>query len=101
MAKKEWREVPESELTEEQVRRWFNRLRELYKEAKNHIHEIKVDRGKLRVEKYDLLHEIKILKRENRVLKEEMERMEKAERQAEKSKVIEKSDFKKRFLDSL
>lgn len=92
--KKPYVEVPESDLTEEEVRRGFNRLRELYKEAKNHIHEIKVDRWKLRAERFDLLHEIKILKRENRILKEKIEK-------TGKIKIAEKSDFKKKFLDSL
>jgi hypothetical protein len=88
MAKKERREVPENELTEEEVRKWFNRLRELYKEALSHIHEIKAERWKLRHERELLLKEIRLLKKENEKMKSEKER---------KPKV----DFKKKFFDSL
>ena len=69
MAKKEWREVPESELTEEEVRRGFNRLRELFKESQQRVHEMKVERGKLRVSVSRLKHEIRVLTRELKELK--------------------------------
>ena len=49
MAKKEYREVPVEELTDEELKRWFQRLRELYKWEKNHVHEIKIERWKLRL----------------------------------------------------
>ena len=111
MARKEWKPVPESELTEEEVRRWFNRLRELYQGEKNHVHEIKLERWKLRAEKFDLLHEIKVLKRENRLLTEKIEKMEsQAEKKVEKKEKLIKEkkkensdlvDFRKKFFDSL
>lgn len=93
MAKKEWRLVPESELTEEEVRRWFNRLRELYQEEKNRVHEMKVERGKMRLEKERLIHEITVLTKRNKYLEGLVEK-----KQKEKT---EKADFKKKFLDSL
>lgn len=93
MAKKEWRLVPESELTEEEVRRWFNRLRELYQGEKNRVHEMKVERGKMRLEKEHLIHEIAVLTKRNKYLEGLVEK-----KQKEKT---EKVDFKKKFLDSL
>lgn len=115
MAKKEYREVPVEELTEEQLKRWFQRLRELYKWEQHHVHEIKVERWQLRSERITLLHEIKVLKKENRRLKEEIEKMKrdavraekKTEKKAEKKEKKEKAvksevvDFKKKFFDSL
>lgn len=114
MAKKEYREVPVEELTEEQLKRWFQRLRELYKSEQHHVHEIKVERWQLRNERFTLFHEIKVLKRENRLLKEEIEKIKKdavrAEKKAEKKEKKEKKekavksevvDFKKKFFDSL
>ena len=99
MAKKEWRLVPESELTEEEVRRWFNRLRELYQWEKNRVHEMKVERGKMKVERERLIHEIAVLTKRNKYLEGLVEKKQKEqEKQKEKT---EKSDFKKRFLDSL
>lgn len=111
MAKKEYREVPVDELTEEELKRWFQRLRELYKSEQHHVHEIKVERWQLRNERFTLFHEIKVLKRENRLLKEEIEKMKRdairAEKKAEKKEKKEKAvksevvDFKKKFFDSL
>ena len=104
MAKKEYREVPVEELTEEELKRWFQRLRELYKWEKNHVHEIKIERWRLRDERFTLLHEIKVLKKENRHLKEKIEKMEMGEKKTEKkseNKKAEKVDFKKKFFDSL
>lgn len=104
MAKKEYREVPVEELTEEELKRWFQRLRELYKWEKNHVHEIKIERWRLRDERFTLLHEIKVLKKENRHLKEKIEKMEMREKKTEKkseNKKAEKVDFKKKFFDSL
>lgn len=89
MAKKEWREVPVEELTEEEVRRWFVRLRELLREQRHLIHDRKIERGKLRLRITQLEHEKSVLKKENEKLKEK------------KEKPPEKSDFKKKFLDSL
>lgn len=81
--------TPESELTEQEVRQWFNNLRRLYQEATQRIHEMKVDRGKQNVLICELKHEISVLKKENKNLKEK------------KEKTSEISDFKKKFLDSL
>ena len=67
--KKPYVPVPESELTEEEVRRWFNRLRELYQDAIHRIHDMKVERWKMRVEKESLIHRISLLTKENRYLK--------------------------------
>lgn len=92
MAKKEWREVPESELTEEEVRRWFNRLRELYKEERHRVHNIKVERWQLKVRICELESQVSKLKKENERLKAPKEKREKKE---------EKVDFKKNFFDSL
>lgn len=114
MARKEYREIPVEELTDEQLRRWFQRLRELYKSEKNHVHEIKIERWQLRNERFTLFHEIKVLKKENRLLKEEIEKMkrdavrdekkaEKKEKKEKKEKAVksEVTDFKKKFFDSL
>ena len=97
MSKKERRLVPESELTEEEVRRWFNRLRELYQEALHNIHSRKVERWELRVKICNLQHEIAVLKKENEKLRSRKEEKKKIE-WGEK---LEKSDFKKKFFDSL
>lgn len=103
MAKKERRLVPEPELTEQEVRKWFNRLRELYKDATNRIHELKViwKEKNLRIEKLQI--EIWKLRKENKHLKYELEMMEKKENKQvkEPKNKTEKVDFKKRFLDSL
>ena len=97
MAKKEWREVPESELTEEEVRRGFNRLRELFKESQQRVHEMKVERGKLRVSVSKLKHEIRVLTRELREFKWEGWRVE----WKGATQKVEMTDFKKRFFDNL
>ena len=80
--------TPESELTEQEVRQGFNRLRELYEDAKNRIHELKVERGKKNVEICELKHQISQLIKENERLKRDKQRNE-------------TTDFKKKFLDSL
>lgn len=80
--------TPESELTEQQVRQWFNRLRELYNEAKNRIHELKVERGQKNVRICELEHENFILMKEIKKLKNDKEKKD-------------NTDFKKKFLDSL
>lgn len=80
--------TPESELTEQQVRQWFNRLRELYNEAKNRIHELKVERGQKNVRICELEYENFILKKEIKKLKNDKEKKD-------------NTDFKKKFLDSL
>lgn len=98
MAKKEWREVPECELSEEEVRRGFNRLRELFKESQFRVHEMKVERWKLRVE-------VDQLRRQNRLLTNEVRRLKEWEgvRVGRKGATpkVEITDFKKRFFDSL
>lgn len=89
-------------------------MRELYKEVCLHIHDMKIERWQLRNGKYTLMHEINVLKKENRLLKEEIEKMKrnaaKAEKKAEKKEKKEKKekavksevvDFKKKFFDSL
>lgn len=98
MAKKEWREVPESELTEEEVRRGFNRLRELFKESQHRVHEMKVERGKLRVEVDKLKHENRVLTREIKRLKEEENLRVERKGAVQKKEMV---DFKKKFFDSL
>ena len=98
MAKKEWREVPESELTEEEVRRWFNRLRELFKESQHRVHEMKAERGKLRVEVERLRKELRILTRENKRLNEQREKTKTQQRVNSK---VGMTDFKKKFFESL
>lgn len=80
--------TPESELTEQEVRQGFNRLRELYQDATHRIHELKVERGKMNVEICELKHQISHLKKENERLKNKKEKQE-------------KTDFKKKFFDSL
>lgn len=94
MAKKERREVPENELTEEEVRRWFNRLRELYKESTHRIHEMKVERWKMRVE-------MENLKTENIHLMKRIKHLEMAKEKKVEKKDTPVNDFKKKFLDSL
>ena len=94
--------TPESELTEEEVRRWFNRLRELYQEALHRIHDMKAERGKLRDEAIKLKHQIRVLTKENKKLKEGGEL--KVERVGATQKVkmkVEMSDFRKKFFDNL
>lgn len=99
MAKKEWKLVPESDLTEEEVRRWFNRLRELYQESLHLLHERRVERGKLRQMVCELEHENAHLKRKIEHLNYSLERAnKKVEKKVEKE---EKTDFKKKFFDSL
>ena len=100
--------TPVEELTEEELKRWFQRLRELYQWEQHHVHEVKVERGRLRVEVEKLRKEIRILNRDIRLLKEENERLvRKANKQVkEKSPKKEKkvepmNDFKKKFFDSL
>lgn len=80
--------TPESELTEQEVRQGFNRLRELYEDAKSRIHELKVERGEKNVEICELKHQISHLIKENERLKKDKQRNE-------------TTDFKKKFLDSL
>lgn len=99
MAKKEWREVPENELTEEEVRRWFNRLRELYKEAMWKLHERKIERKKMNVMLIELKHERYVLRKENKKLKRLIEQGNKEPKADKKSEPV--NDFKKKFLDSL
>lgn len=101
MAKKEWREVPESELTEEEVRRWFNRLRELYKEMTHKLHERKIEIKERNVMIIKLKQEKSILQKENKHLKQIAEQWDKETKKTDKTKIVKESDFKKRFLDSL
>lgn len=89
MAKKERREVPVEELSEEEVRRWFVRLRELLREQRHLIHNRKIERGELKLRITQLEHEKSVLRKENEKLK------------ATKEKKREKVDFKKSFFDRL
>lgn len=89
MAKKERREVPVEELSEEEVRRWFVRLRELLREQRHLIHNRKIERGELKLRITQLEHEKSVLRKENEKLK------------ATKEKKKEKVDFKKNFFDRL
>lgn len=97
MAKKEWREVPVEELTEEAVRRWFCRLRELYREERHRVHNKKVEIWQLKVKITELQRELSVLKKENNRLKEWRQERKKVEWGGK----LEKSDFKKKFFDSL
>lgn len=54
---------------------------------------MKVERGKMRLEKERLIHEITVLTKRNKYLEGLVEK-----KQKEKT---EKADFKKKFLDSL
>lgn len=101
MAKKERKEVPESELTEEEVRRWFNRLRELYKEAMYRIHEMKSEKKNLNVKICELEHENSRLIKRNKFLEAKIESESNKKEKKEKEKNTDKVDFKKKFLDSL
>lgn len=80
--------TPESELTEQEVRQGFNRLRELYQDATHRIHELKVERGQKNTRICELEHEICRLRKQIKHLENEKERKE-------------KSDFKKKFFESL
>lgn len=108
MAKKEYREVPVEELTDEELKRGFQRLRELYKWEQHHVHEVKVERWLLKVERDKMKKQIRILTNENKFLKEKIERLTMKlnklwEQKEKKEKPIksEKVDFKKKFFDSL
>lgn len=106
MSKKEWKLVPESDLTEEEVRRGFNRLRELYKEAMDKLHERKVERAQLNTIICDLKKENSTLRKEikhlNYLLEKANDKVEKLEMIKEKTvDKKEKSDFRKKFFDSL
>lgn len=107
-------EISAEEFTEQEAKEWFTKMRELYKEVCLHIHDMKIERWQLRNGKYMLMHEINVLKKENRLLKEEIEKMKrnaaKVENKAEKKEKKEKKekavkseavDFKKKFFDSL
>lgn len=106
--KKPYVPVPVEELTDEELKRWFQRLRELYQWEQHHVHEVKIERWKLRVEVDKLKKEIRILTRDIRLQKEEYEKIiAKLNKQLNDKKPIEKkkeepvNDFKKKFLDSL
>ena len=84
MAKKKYVERPVSEFTEEELRWWFENLRKLYKEATHRIHELKEEKKALNTKINWLLSAISKLKKE-----------------AREENIKPKSDFKKKFLDSL
>ena len=96
MAKKVWKLTPESELTEEEVRKWFNRLRELYREATSRIHAMKIERGQKNMKIHLLEWENAKLRRRNKYLEENIGQEPKKET-VNKDKI----DFKKKFFDSL
>ena len=93
--------TPESELTEQEVRKWFNRLRELYQEALHRIHELKVDRGKLRVDVERLNHEVRVLTREKQLRERKSFNMGKSMAPKKIKAKLEVVEFKKKFLDNL
>lgn len=84
MAKKKYVERPVSEFTEEELRLWFENLRRLYKESTHRIHELKEEKKALNTKINWLLSTISKLKKETR-----------------EENAKPKSDFKKKFLDSL
>lgn len=92
--------TPESELTEEQVRKWFNNLRVLYQEALHRIHEIKMQKKELSKKIIRLEQEKAALRKENKNLKSWLERESMKEKKSD-SWISVKSDFKKKFFDSL
>lgn len=96
MTKKKWTPTPESELTEEEVRRWFNRLRELYREATSRIHDMKVERWQKNKKIFLLESENARLRKRNKYLEENIGQEPKKET-VNKDKI----DFKKKFFDSL
>lgn len=96
--------TPESELTEEEVRKWFNNLRNLYQDALSNIHRRKIERATMNVEICRLKHELFTLRKENNKLKAKTEsnkQRTKKENKTEKLKEVKNLDFKRRFLDSL
>ncbi len=95
MAKKEWREVPVEELSEEDVRRWFCRLRELYREERHRVHDKKVEIWQLKEQITQLNREKKSLLKEIHTLKQENEKKDSRTREQKRA------DFKKSFFDSL
>ena len=108
MSRKNYVPTPVEELTEEELKRWFQRLRELYQWEQHHVHEVKVERWQLRVEVDKLKREIRTLNRDIRLLKEENERLTRNTNKPVKEKKPKKekneepvNDFKKKFLDSL
>ena len=88
MAKKVWKPTPESELTEEEVRKWFNNLRVLYQGSLHRIHEMKLERKKLNAKICSLQHENAALRRKER-------------QWGIRKPTKPESDFKKKFFDSL
>lgn len=95
-------ETPESELTEEEVRRWFNTLRELYKQSQARVHELKVERKEKNFKIAEQEKEIWALRKENRRLNYELNKAKK-EKKAENPIEIASNlmDFKKKFFESL
>lgn len=92
--------TPESELTEEQVRKWFNNLRVLYQEALHRIHEVKLQKRELSNKIFALEHQNSVLRKENKSLKAWWERKPMKEKKVW-NWISVKSDFKKKFFDGL
>lgn len=87
-----WTLVPIEELTEDQVREWFGRLRYLHFCDIKHIQWLKEQRKKLNIEKQELIHENAVLRKEIQKLHEEKNKS---------NKKLTKEEIKQRFLDSL
>ena len=92
--------TPESELTEEQVRKWFNNLRVLYQDALHRIHEVKMQKKELSRRIMELEKERAALRKENKNLKAWWERKPMREKKPT-CWISVKSDFKKKFFSSL
>ena len=95
-------ETPESELTEEEVRRWFNRLRELYKQSQARVHELKVERKEKNFKIIELEGEIRALRKENKHLNYELNKGKKEKKTENPIEIASNlMDFKKKFFESL
>ena len=74
-------------------------MRELFKESQYRIHDLKVERGKLRVENERLRHDLRVATREKERLKDGG--MGKNTPPKKTKAKVEMLDFKKKFLDNL
>ena len=86
--KKWWILVPEDQLTEEQVRIGFNRLRSLHLTDILHIQGLKSQRKQLNIKNQELIHENATLRKENISLREELNELKKKPTKEEIKKKI-------------
>ena len=94
--------TPESELTEEEVRRWFNRLRELYQQSQSRVHQLKVERKEKNLKIIELEKTIWALIKENKHLNYELNKGKKEKKTENPIEIASNlMDFKKKFFDSL